>query len=409
MAQISLDLKAWTQAQLQNQRHAGVELSLVSGEREYRVVILKKEKGEIEIEEQTDSIKDLAALSELLAEEQIPVYLSISGRGILHKLVDQPTGMQQQLIQAVLPSAGPEQFYLQENPGAKGLFASIARKQLIDELLEEFRQAGIWVIGLSFGGFDMRYLLPFLNGQKELSSRTQQLQFNEEGATERITPANTDIESRIRLGDQEMETRWVLAYALAFKGLMQMESGVGTPVLEEQQEEFKHMRLFQLGGKLILGLLFTVLLINVFFYYQYKSNNEQLGAAMAQSRYQLIELDSLRKQVEQQEAMLKQTSVNQDTRLSFYADQLGQSLPAGIQLLELEVFPMLGRKRDYEKEDLIRYDKRRIQIKGICKSSLIYNSWIKELKELEWVEEARHLNYSDISKNLGEFELAILL
>jgi len=190
---------------------------------------------------------------------------------------------------------------------------------------------------------------------------------------------------------------------------MQIPQGISSPLLEAQADEFMHRQLFQWTSKIALGGIFTILLLNTFFFYQFKSKNQALQSSMMVSRHQLAELDSLKSQVEHQERLFQQTQVHQNTRTAYYADRIATTLPVGLQLSELTIFPMKGKKRDYDKEELIQYENDRITIKGKCENSLIYNQWIKQLQELKWISAARHVDYKDVNNALGEFELHLTL
>jgi Tfp pilus assembly protein PilN len=120
-------------------------------------------------------------------------------------------------------------------------------------------------------------------------------------------------------------------------------------------------------------------------------------------------LDSLKKQVTKQRNFVKQTNITQSSRTSFYADRLASSIPMGLELTELNIFPISGNRKEYRENQLVKFQNETIIVKGICDNSINYNEWIKKVQGLNWVHSAMHMDYKDINSNLGAFELKILI
>jgi hypothetical protein len=57
----------------------------------------------------------------------------------------------------------------------------------------------------------------------------------------------------------------------------------------------------------------------------------------------------------------------------------------------------------------VKYEKEVITVKGVSHNSIVYNEWIKKLQTLEWVKTVKHIDYKDLTIELGEFELKIFI
>ena len=123
---------------------------------------------------------------------------------------------------------------------------------------------------------------------------------------------------------------------------------------------------------------------------------------------QLSALDSLKKELNEQRDFLNENAVLSPSKLSFYTDQIGVSLPIGIKLREMNIFPTI-KSTQREDEGKFLFDNQIINLKGTCRESIILNNWIRSLKELSWVKEVTVLPYSETSSGVGDFEIQITI
>lgn len=377
---------------LRPDQYAGVEVVLGKSETIYRLVVLRQQQGRVELVQGVVECGSMADMQDILPAD-CPVELVLRGKGILQKnLKTSGAKSDHQLLQQMLPNAPVHQFYLQKTEKDEETLVAIVRKSLLESCCQAFADQSILVTGVSLGSFDEQILQAVVQDPNQLEALRK-------GET-----------ADLLLQDQSsLPALLAGSYTAALKGLLQIASPLLPESIQANKEEFFHQKIFQKASMALLIFFFGLLLINTAFYYYYKDKSEQLATAMIHSRGKLSELDQIKNQVDQQQALLQQTSINQRTRTSFFADQIGASLPNGLQLKELDIFPRIGKERDYEKGSLIRYDRQTIRIKGWCKNSLTYNRWIKTLEEKDWVQKARHLNYQDLNKDLGEFELQLLV
>lgn len=409
MKGLLINIKSKLQQLIQSKKFAGIELILEGDGYKLNMVVLKRTKGEIHIIKSKVGISDIEELKKEVSEE-IPIYLTLNGKGILHRKLEEINSENySQVLNAILPNSSLNDFYLQTFESNQSTFASILRKNILDDILAKWKTANLWIVQAGLGSFDLRFLASLLPKGEPIHTDKHVLQLNDEGELYEFDTNKNDGWSKIKIGDDLMDSRLFVSYAAAFKGLLDIPSDLEIIEIEQSKNEFFHKRVYEIGSiALACGLIF-ILLINTGLYYNYKSSNEKFSTQLLLKKTQLEKLDSLKAQLRRQKQLMLNTNINQGTRTSYYADQIGNSLPKEINLTNLTIFPIKGKKNDYDKQELVKFEKEQIRISGQCKSSLIYNQWIKDLQHLDWVKSADHLDYKDVNNKLGQFELKITI
>lgn len=396
-------IKTWL---FKQHRVAGLTMSIKKEGTRFQLIILEQQGAEIQVVQQWSDLETIEQVVDVLPNN-IPTQLCLNGRGILHKKLNSTSD--QQLIQSVLPNADPAQFYLQKTPIADGVIASVIRQKTLDDTIEQLVDNGIWITGLSLGVFDLKTLWPYLSKPSTISSHGYQLQFNSTGVITTFHQEERATNFPFQIGDDQIPSLLLPSYSKALQAILGfLDHGLSERV-QALKAEYQQKQVFDKTWKVSLGLIGMILLMNTFFYFYYKEKDTQLTGASAFALAQITQLDTLKAKLERHQQLMQLTRVNQRTDLSFYADELGKSLSKGLKLLELNIFPMIGKDSDYNQKNLVRYHREQIRIKGQCDHSSTYNSWIKQLETLDWVNNVQHLDYKDISHQLSAFELNITI
>ncbi len=211
---------------------AGVDVYSIGNGHSYHAVILEKIKDEVFLSSQALELASFADLCSFLGDD-VAVHLSVNLRGVLYKQL--PVQQEEtRLFQAALPNANMGDFYWQNEVMEGGNAVCIVRKNVIDDMLEQFQQAGLWVTGLSLGPFDVQHILRFLPKRNLVHVHDLALNFSNEErlvSFEKIVAAQSPS-TNIKIGDESMDARLLPAYATAFKGIFIGSSGAGNPVIK---------------------------------------------------------------------------------------------------------------------------------------------------------------------------------
>ena len=94
--------------------------------------------------------------------------------------------------------------------------------------------------------------------------------------------------------------------------------------------------------------------------------------------------------------------------MSYYSDQVAQSVPRTMKLRNLTVNPLdMVESRKARKQV---FQSGTILISGTCAKVTDLNPWIVELKNLDWSGEVNMVDYQyDPKRRLGDFTLEIIL
>lgn len=377
----------------------GVQLQLQGGEEEasVRYVWLKKHKGLVQVKESAEELS-LSAFLEMVPP-QLPLCLSIEGKGVLHKKWEGEAG--EEPLEKVLPHADKEAFYYTLFTTEDQSFMALARKELIDKLLKPFREKNCRLASVQLGSFATHLLIPFLAapsaiqlGEKQWHTDGRQLLELETG------PANQPNQ----LGEEILPARLTLPYANAFQLFFGEEQWAQSNL--QAGEEWLQKALFD---KLKIGVpvfFFLLLLINFFVFSTLSKENEGMSRQLSQYQYQLNKLADLSSQVAGQEKLYQTIGVGKQSFFSFYADRLAAGIPdRHIQLSSLQLHPL-----QETKDRSLAFAQGVIRVEGRCNSPLRLNAWLEILEREEWVgaiSNRRFITQQQDNQGVFSFDIAL--
>jgi hypothetical protein len=357
----------------------------------FNYVLIARSKGKIEI----DSYKFLEGGLDQLAGEvsmAVPVYVSIDGKGVLTKKVTiDPIKLP---IHQVIPNATEDDFLVQQSKGSNNhVFVSIARKDVIDELLANFTQHKFQVIGLTIGPFKAVELIPvFEQLPAELTVGNNLISFDKKNGEiidfkkcEDSAPRKEYIlDEKTLSADDLLPLYNALTYYLAD------DEGLKYAAVLEQYDEYASKRLFAFAGWGALLFIFLVLVINMLFFTSFSEEKQKLETRVVGDKELLGNLKKLNEELAWKENFLGQAGILNNNRMSYYADRIAASIPDAITLEKMDVHPVASKVKK-EKEIQVVPDK--ITMDGFAGKSEALNDWIKDMKSFSWIEDVSVVNY----------------
>lgn len=388
---------------LSNLKHLiGIEVIQLQGEWYYNIVELKQIKNNIDIVSKYILVQDLTTIEIL---KDIPVFITINSQGIIHRTINNQSSKIETKIQNVLPNAKIDDFYYQLFPIQQGEVLSIARKQTIDDIIQDLQAKGLDILSVTLGSFHVQYILPLLRDKDLVETSVHQLQFANNELSDFSTNQELPEETDILVGQNWLNTVLSVPFAAAFSGLLSIANHVvEIPTITKNQEEFIWGRLFKISLTTILAIFLIGLTINFILFTQYSKENDTLSIRAGIKEQKLQTLDTLRQKLNEQQGLTNLLA----SKTSFYSDRIASSMPTDIELFEMTIFPE-EKQTLYDEETPTTYDNKSIIVKGNCKNSFIYNQWLKTIKGFDWVKEVKNVNYQDINEDYSEFELRIVL
>ncbi len=391
---------------------AGVEvLFLEGGKYIFNVVILNKAKSKISIAESYSGIEFEEVLKKV--ETDIPIYLVLNGKGIIHKKI--PISEKDNfdsLLHKIFPNAKPEEFYVQHTTSDKysEAFMSVIRRESAEEIISQFSSTRRLVVSSTLGPFGISSILPLLDSpvRNEISFVNHKLSIYE-GSIQSYQPieANSDS-SPLFFGEETVRQELVLAFASAisnYSGFV-LANNIESALLNK--ESFKQKTIFKTAGWGVLIFFLVTLLINFFLFNQFNKKKQLYASAVSRSMNMLEQLDTLKKQIAQQQEFLEGAGLLEASRISFYSDRLAMDVLSTIQLSQMIVSLPLKSGNDLESK--LSFLKKNIVVDGFCKHSTELNAWMNLLKKKDWIDKVSILFYQqDKAQEDGKFSIEIVV
>ena len=368
--------------------------------------VLEKKKGTLQLVKKQQGLSGLEALPGFL-EEDMPLALSISGRGILHKRIEpnaEPDAAK--LLTQAIPNVKASDFYLQTVKGASHLFLSIARRTVVDDLLAQFETLHVPVVSLSFGGMALVSLAPFVQEKAIWNVGEHQLEFKKGELVLYAHGSTAALQTSLPLGSEEIEPEMAVAYANAFQQFLPALWEAQVPPVQERKEEYVQKQLFTKLGWGVLSFFLVVLLGNYFFFSQLSQNQQALSLAFQLQKNQLEELNQLKKEVGEKETFFTGEGWTHSPRASFFSDRIAATVPSSVLLTSLTFHPLDAVATRDKRKNV--FEDGRIVLLGTCQRPIDLNGWIRRLKDFPWAKKVDVDNYSyDSNEKKGNFKVEI--
>ena len=384
-----------------------VEASFQNGsEAVYQLSVLKHEKQEVQVEKLAQALTWEALVEEL--DKKHPVVLVVTGKGVLFKAIETVDQAPKWLLNRVLPNANPEEFFVQTYETGKVNYAAIVRQNVVQELLENLRSAGPFVVDIHVGPFALATAGALLKRTNEFTVGNYNLLF--EGEQLAQLKKNADFEAKtFAFGEDQVPAENMVSFlaGVSFFHPLLAKSQIDLPVLQQYQEEQKQRAFLQKAGLGALVFFFLVLLANYFYFDHYNKLYDNLFDNSNISESQVFQLQELERDLKQKEDLLQSNGLTATSRFSWYADQLAQSIPTAIRLTAMDAFPLTNQMKPDKR---LSFDRGVIKISGVTTKNADLNNWVALLRNLEWVTD---LTLGDIhileGKGGTSFELKLTL
>ena len=387
-----------------------VEIRLQGENTCYRQIGLKLSKGTISITSTSEITENLEVVLTKIKSHSALILL-VNGYGILHRSIPALSVSDQEIVGQVLPNANAKDFIIQKIKNEDNLLVSIIRKNIIEEQIKLFKSLGQWPVAVSVGNFHIKNIISIIENTDQIQTDLQLIHLNKEcniinSFEKKHTPETYHLE-QLLIGDDKLPLSLVSAYSAAFSLLTGMSTDF--EITKEIKEEHLWANFFNKGKLIAGGVLASLLLLNTLFFYNFKDKKADLQKTIFVYQDQFSQLDSMRNALSSQRLFLKNTRLNGFSKSSYYADQIGHSIPKGISLEELVIFPQKKQKTPIKKDKLVDFDFQKIKIKGKSDNSIKYNDWIINLKSLPWIAEVTHISYQELQNEAGKFETEITI
>lgn len=387
---------------LQSKKCIGLSLSCKGGDSfEYDYIELSKIKSTINISNRRSSVANISDIIELISTS-VPVIISVDGKGVLHKKCRNNDGDNDTIIfNNLFPNIDLNDFYYQTlETGDKNLHVSIIRRSIIDDIISKFEKKGLFVLDLSLGVFEIHNIIPFLEKYHEINAKNHRIIISDNRilSIEKLNGGTNVVKSNYHIDNEAIEPEFILPFSLAFTYFLnkQVSHSIDSEKLIKGKSEFVYSMFIKQAGKLVLGLLLIVLLVNFIVFTHYNNKNNSLSMQYSLEKENINTLNSLENKLRSKEKLIQDKKLFLRSRFSFFCDRIALLTPEEVQLIELDVQPLVA---SIEKDELIEITPAMITVKGISNSSIVVGDWITKLKQEDWTKKIIMKDYNFDNKN----------
>lgn len=380
-----------------------VEYTITQQNSQINFLTLKKQKGEFIIEEERN-FSELTDLFKFLRKDQ-HLFLIINNEQVLTKSVKGKLDHQKAVL-AAFPNLNSNDFYYESYQNDHDTFVSICRISYVDDMIEIYEKANLSIIGFTLGNIIVSQVLPYIN-QSEIQTSNAFLSLNNQKIID-IKKDENIHEQYYDINDLKIKGSSILCLSgiLNYYTNQPLTQKSFDDKINLLHENFKQKRIFDLGLKVGLGFIFTLLLVNFLIFSNYRDKNSVFRNEIELNESLKENFLVLKNKVDKKEKIVNEISNSSNSKVSSYLDKLGATVPNSVLLTQIHYQPLL---KSVKKEKEIRYNQDKILVKGFTTKGDDFSKWIASLEKEKWIQSVTVLNYGTGKKTKIEFSFKISL
>jgi len=365
----------------------------------YNLLTVKKKANKISIVSK-QTFETFESLSKS-TDKKLPLLIVIEGKGVLNKAIN----FENEADLSWQKNIDFNTIYYTDIKGPKSNFISFCRKNIVEEIVYRFQKDGFQVVDVYIGSF-LTALLQNAIKKDFLFSYDLKLEFENEmlvGFSKQNE--NTNI-INYQIGEDTIPNSFLPLYGSVIHFFVKPKEVSKTVNSTLNSEELIYKKAFNFLGITMLAGFLVSLLISYFLIQYYGTKNSELNLQTVYSNqsYQLI-LD-LEAKKEKKLNLLKESGVLSSKFFSFYSYEIIRTVPTAISLTELNISPL---KQEYKENKKALFDNGSIIIKGETFQESSFNSWLENLKKMDWLKNFEIVSLKKDKKNKSVFEIKIIL
>jgi hypothetical protein len=326
-----------------------------------------------------------------------PVVLVITGKGVLMRSVSAGTDTtHEELVKSVFPDARHEDFLLsRESLADNGTVLCLTRTILAETIVKKFFDQKIQITEVLVGPLTITGILPMVESATSFVFTGQYFFHYTKNRLVEAQTSGTEPPADVKVGELTLPGVMLCPFAAAFDFMIINRFNPTTPLtlVREKAQEVRILSKVKGGMVISLAVLFFILVVNFLLFDHFTKKYNQQASVVEENQSAVRKADSLNELILQREQFLKQSSGTGNRKSSFIIDRIGASMPAGINLTEITVHPILFKEDETNKEPV--YQPHIVRVCAMVKESSALNRWIKQLEGLEWVESVAFSNYHE--------------
>ncbi len=370
------------------------------GKDQFHCLQLSKKKNELVLSnsDSFDKISELFSYVKSIKQEH--VVLVVNNNQVLSKSISVIEPNSDLVFKNAYPTLSIKDFQLQVAYSENDSWISIVRESYIKELIAGYAQNDI-------------IILDVLLGNMSITSITEMIDYNELfTSNSRIVLGNNKLESieNKRFNSYSYNVNGIKihnSYILPLAGIVEFYLKKNVHFKEEYLSNFKDKKVFNLGYKIALGAIFTMVLINFLFFSNYNKKVSALQEELEIKKGAKNKLKEISVSLDKKRKLLSELQNSSLFSVSKYTDQIVSEIPKSVILNEINYQPIKGNLREGKET---QFQIKEIEVKGVLNEYAEFTSWIDAIERKKWVNQLLELSTEkDKRKRNSNFHIVIRL
>ena len=337
-------------------------------------------------------------LKELL-KKNYPILLHFDGDNVISRTTENKQGYRNSIIFKM----NPDDFYFYEYHLDNQIFASLMRKQVVDDMIKLLNESNKFIVHLSIGPFVLSKLFSILKNTTQVFSNFHRLELNDNKLVSFEKTENQDYQISISEEVFNQKEIGLIATFLEFKQGNKYIQFDDTFLITNKNEQ-KFRKLFQQIGAFSIAFTILVLFVGHQLLNYYIESLGEKESRYSISQQTLVQLNELRDERQLKEKILESSGVIDANYMTQYFVEIGNAVPESITINSIDVGPLLKKIKPNEKTSI---NSKIIHIIGESKNDDDFNAFMNSLRSISWVKKIEITNYSD-DKSGNSFLLKII-
>jgi hypothetical protein len=384
-------------------RYIGIEHFSLNNEENIAVLLIEKKKEELVIAK-----KDKVSYSETLSgkwDKSLPFFLVVNTNQVIQKEVAGIDTLDEKLLHKAFPNTNWEEFYFEIWRLKGKSIVAISRKIHIDELLFNYQKQGISIAGISLGICSIGEIIKYSKGN-ELFTNHQTISWNEK--TPIIVTNSTNLNTTYNINDLSIQNSHLLAFSGILRLLLNRTANTGNLInySYELHENYNQRSFFSKGSKVMIGILLSILLLNIFFFTHYYKLTEETSESLLLSKASFEEVNSTKQRIQSKEQKVKNVVAITSSQSSLVINEITKRIPQSILLTELIYHPL---EKKIKTEESIVTQEKIITLSGTTIDNATFTHWIEAIEQLKWINQVVITRFGKNDLNETEFSIKLTL
>ncbi|MCJ1806463.1 hypothetical protein BWK63_02460 [Flavobacterium covae] len=327
---------------------------------------------------------------------KIPVVLSIDGKGILNKKVDNNNEIDINWLKTI----NFDSIYHTTFQNEEIRFMSFSRSILVEENIQFFQANHFQVLDVYIGAFPVAFLKDYIH-INTIKAGELELIFEEDKLESFLKNNKT---TSIQVGEDTLLSSHLPLYASAIHFFLQPEEITKTEN-KINLEEVIYQKAFNKLAVIMLVSFFTLLLLSYTSIQYFNKKISELNLEVIYSNQSYKQIKKLEKRREQQMMIVNESGITSNIFISHYVFDLLKIVPNDMKLNELNYAPV---DKEIKINKKILMTPNTFFIKGHTQEEKVFNNWLTDIKKLSWVRKFEIVNFKKDKKNRLQFEIKII-